>query len=122
MADLVGAQLYAKVLLTGDRLYSAPMTPGHLIWTGMRGRLPADRSRQSPQEVVARHSPHGTGWHPFSVAVKIWTWRPTKSRHTGRHRGRYLAVFSPDGQHLVADLTGLYLWRLADGESLIDPN
>src|SRR5690606_21379442 len=61
-----------------------------------------------------------------SAAVQLWQladWTPTQTLHVAEGRQPYVtqAVFSPDGEWLVAQSSHtIHLWHLASGENLFN--
>jgi WD40 repeat protein len=108
----------------GDRLYSASHDGVVRIWD-LEGNLFS--SIEAGGEVLGMGvSPDGTrlATIPFDGPLALWdtaSWERVAEFGSTVGYDTSDAVFSPDGQYLAADLaTGIYLWRVSDGELLWD--
>jgi WD40 repeat protein len=108
----------------GDRLYSASHDGVVRVWD-LEGNLLS--SIEAGGEVLGIGvSPDGNqlATIPFDGPLALWDTASGERVAEFGSTGGYdtsEAVFSPDGQHLAADLaTGIYLWRVSDGALLWD--
>jgi len=109
---------------TGDRLFSASHDGSVRIWDMTGNEL---QTIETNGEVLGIGiSPDGSklATIPLDGPVELWDLIANKKMLSLGGTGGFDtsdAVFSPDGKYLAADLaTGLFLWRISDGELLWD--
>jgi WD40 repeat protein len=125
LATLAGhTEVVTKLRFTpaGDRLVSASHDFTTRIWD-LAGQPPV--VLQAGDVLGIGISPDGNtlATIPFDGPVSLWDLSGNPIGELGGSGGYDTsdAVFSTDGQYLAADLaTGLFLWRLSDGEQLWD--